>query len=134
MTFSDPVGDGGNEPLITADTLSRDSTYLVEIEVLNESANPVVDITEEILEESTVHQFFFQESGANVTVAYNDLDANALPIGLNTIWVIGTASNGQVIVTLWHEPDKTAPGVSSGDITNAGGDADMEVTFPLVIE
>lgn len=132
--FSDPDGDGGNAPVITADTLSHDSAYIVEIEVLNESATPAVDITEEIQEENTVHQFFFQVSGASATVVYNDLDANALPIGLNTTWTIGAASNGQVIVTLRHEPDKTAPGVSSGDITNAGGDTDMEVTFPLVIE
>lgn len=134
FTFSDTDGDGGNAPVITADTLSHDSIYLVEIEVLNESANPVVDITEEILEENTVHQFFFQVNGANAMVAYNDLDANALPIGLNTTWTMGSVSNGQVIVTLRHEPDKTAPGVSSGDITNAGGDTDMEVAFPLVIE
>jgi hypothetical protein len=39
-----------------------------------------------------------------------------------------------VVVTLRHEPDKGAAGVSGGDITNAGGDTDIEVTFPVVIE
>ncbi|MCB0763865.1 MAG: type 1 periplasmic binding fold superfamily protein, partial [Flavobacteriales bacterium] len=65
---------------------------------------------------------------------YDDMDANMLPIGLESMWTIGAASNGTVIVTLRHEPDKTATGVSSGDITNAGGETDIEVTFPLVIE
>lgn len=134
LEFVDADGDGGNAPVITADPLSIDSIYTVTIEVLNESESPAEDITEEIEEESDVHQFFFEVSGANATVAYTDADDNGLPIGLNTLWTIGAASNGTVVVTLRHEPDKTAPGVSGGDITNAGGETDIEVTFPLVIE
>ena len=134
FVFTDLDGDGGNAPVIMADTLSHDSIYHMEIEVLNESESPAENITEEIEEESDVHQFFFQVSGANATVIYDDMDANMLPIGLKSMWTIGAASNGTVIVTLRHEPDKTATGVSSGDITNAGGETDIEVTFPLVIE
>lgn len=132
--FTDLDGDGGNAPVIGADTLSADSLYTVTIEVLNESANPAEDITAEIQDEDELHQFFFQVSGANTTVAYNDADANGNPVGLATTWTIGAASNGSVIVTLRHEPDKGATGVSSGDITNAGGETDIEVTFPVVIE
>lgn len=125
---------GPNAPVITADTLSADTMYHVEIEVLNESESPAEDITAEIQTESDVHQFFFQVSGANATVAYADTDANGLPIGLESMWTIGAASNGTVLVTLRHEPDKTAAGVSSGDISNAGGDTDIAVSFPVVIE
>ena len=50
------------------------------------------------------------------------------------MWTVGAASNGTVVVTLRHQPDKTASGVSSGDITYAGGETDIEVSFPLVIE
>lgn len=132
--FVDADGDGGNAPVITADALSADSIYSVAIEVLNESVNPAEDITGEIEDESDVHQFFFQVSGANATVAYADADVNGLPIGLSTLWTIGAASNGTVLVTLRHEPDKTAPGVSGGDITNAGGETDIEVSFPLVVQ
>lgn len=132
--FTDLDGDGGNAPVIEADTLSADSLYTVTVEVLNESESPAEDITAEILAEDEDHQFFFQVSGANATVAYNDADANGNPVGLATTWTIGAASNGSVIVTLRHEPDKGATGVSSGDITNAGGETDIEVTFPLVIE
>ena len=35
---------------------------------------------------------------------------------------------------LRHEPDKSAAGVSSGDITNAGGETDIEVSFNVIIE
>lgn len=134
FVFRDLDGDGGNSPVIMADTLSRDSIYHVGIEVLNESESPAEDITEEIMDEGDVHQFFFQVSGANATVAYGDVDVNGLPIGLESMWTIGMASNGTVTVTLRHEPDKTGAGVSSGDITNAGGETDLEVSFPLVIE
>ncbi|MBK8227562.1 MAG: type 1 periplasmic binding fold superfamily protein [Flavobacteriales bacterium] len=132
--FTDLDGDGGNVPVIEADTLSADSIYTVTIEVLNESESPAEDITAEILAEDEDHQFFFQVSGVNATMAYNDADADGNPVGLATTWTIGAASNGSVIVTLRHEPDKGAAGVSSGDITNAGGETDIEVTFPVVIE
>jgi len=132
--FTDLDGDGGNAPVIMADTLSADSLYSVEIEVLNESETPAEDITAEITDEDEDHQFFFQVSGANATVVYADADANGNPVGLASTWTIGAASNGTVVVTLRHEPNKSAAGVSSGDITNAGGDTDIEVTFPVVIE
>lgn len=132
--FTDLDGDGGNAPVIVADTLSSDSLYTVEIEVLNESVSPADDITAEILAEGVDHQFFFQFTGANAATAYTDADANGLPIGLNSNWTIGAASNGSVVVTLRHQPDKSAAGVSAGDITNAGGETDIEVTFPVVIE
>ncbi len=132
--FYDADGDGGIAPVITTDTLSADSVYNVEIELNNTITDPDENITTEVQDESDVHQFFFQPNGANVTVAYADTDANGLPIGLECVWTVGAASNGTITVTLRHEPDKTAAGVSAGDITNAGGETDAEVTFPVVIE
>lgn len=129
--------DGISGPMaaqIMADSLSADTLYHVTIEVRNDSESPGEDVTQEIEDESDAHQFFFQVSGANASVAYADMDANNLPIGLETMWTIGAASTGTVLVTLRHEPDKTAAGVSGGDITNAGGETDVEVTFPLVID
>ncbi|HRH69780.1 MAG TPA: type 1 periplasmic binding fold superfamily protein [Flavobacteriales bacterium] len=134
FNFVDADGDGGGAPVITTDELSNDSIYSVAIEVLNESETPAEDITTEIADEDEDHQFFFQVSGANATVVYTDADANGNPVGLASTWTIGAASNGTVVVTLRHEPNKSAAGVSSGDITNAGGDTDIEVTFPVVIE
>lgn len=134
FSFTDLDGDGGNAPVIEADTLSADSTYSVEIEVLDESGTPVEDITAEILAEGTAHQFFFQFTGVNANATYSDTDANGAPIGLLSAWTMGLASTGNVVVTLRHEPDKSAAGVSVGDITNAGGETDIEVSFPVVIE
>ncbi|HBK82722.1 MAG TPA: type 1 periplasmic binding fold superfamily protein, partial [Flavobacterium sp.] len=36
-------------------------------------------------------------------------------------------------VTLIHKPNKTASGVEAGDITNAGGSRDAEVSFPISV-
>ncbi len=134
LEFSDPDGDGGAAPVITADTLSVDSIYDVDLEVLNESVSPMLDITSEIQQEGTVHQFFSQVTGADVAFAYGDADANGRPIGLLMSCIAGGASNGSLTLTLRHQPDKGATGVADGDITNAGGETDIEVTFPLVVE
>lgn len=135
LQWRDLDGPGGNDPVISSDTLTAGVVYNASIEVLDESdPNNVKDITEEISEESAEHQFFFIVSGSNVTVAYNDADGNGAPIGLSSVWTAGTASEGTVTVILRHEPDKGAAGVSDGDITNAGGDTDIEVSFPVVIQ
>ena len=134
FSYVDLDGDGGGAPVIEADTLSADTDYTVTIQVLNESEVPAENITAEIQAEDEAHQFFFQPSGANVTVAYTDTDGNGHPVGIATTWTVGTASTGTIMVTLRHEPDKNAPGVASGDITNAGGDTDIEVTFPVVVD
>ncbi len=134
FSFVDADGDGGVAPVITTEALSADSVYAVEIEVLNESADPVEDITVEIEVEGAEHQFFFQPNGVVATITYGDADVNGLPVGIVSTWAMGAAANGSVTVTLRHEPAKTASGVSTGDITNAGGETDIEVEFPLVVE
>lgn len=132
-TYRDIDGPGGNDPVLEVDSLSSDSVYHVEIDVLDESVSPADTITAEIEAEGADHQFFFQPSGVNITVAYDDADVNGRPIGLRSIWTIGAPGNGSMLITLRHEPDKTAPGVSTGDISNAGGDTDIAPNFTSVV-
>ncbi len=135
--FRDIDGDGGSAPVLEIDTLSADSTYAVEIEVLNESVDPAEDITIEILEEGTDHQFFFQPTGVAISTTYDpaDVDVNGMPIGVRSSWTVGGAGSGAMTITLRHMPDKNAAGVSNGDITNAGGETDIEVSFsPAVVD
>lgn len=135
LSFVDLDGDGGNAPIITGGTLAANTTYTGALTLLNESETPVEDITEEIEEEDDEHQFFFAiSSGLNLTVSYADQDGNSNPIGLATTAVAGAASTGTLTVTLRHEPNKTAAGVKDGDITNAGGETDIEVAFPVTIQ
>ena len=134
LSFQDLDGDGGNAPTITGGTLAANQTYTGVLGLLNEAESPSENITEEIQEEDEEHQFFFRSDVANLTVAYADMDADGNPIGLTSTLTTGAAASGTVTVTLRHQPDKQGTGVSDGDITNAGGSTDIEVTFPIDVE
>lgn len=134
FTFQDLDGDGGSAPVITVDTLAANTSYNGALTLLNETETPAEDITEEIEAEAEEHQFFFTSTLATLSVSYNDLDADNMPVGLATILQTGVVGTGDLTITLRHEPIKDANGVSTGDITNAGGETDIEVTFPLYVE
>lgn len=135
FSFRDTDGDGGNPPQITIDTLQSGTIYTGEIELLNESTNPVTDVTLEVLDEDDDHQFFYSTAGLNAIISYTDLDSNGFPVGHTTTLTSGGPGTGALKITLRHLPDKTASGVNTGDILNAGGETDIEVTFaPIVIQ
>jgi len=134
LTFSDLDGDGGDDPEITGGTLATNTTYNGSMELLNETEDPAEDITEEIEEEDDEHQFFFRTTVNGLAVAYADQDDDGNPIGLRSTLTTGGAGTGSLTVILRHEPAKDATGVSDGDISEAGGETDIEVTFPINVE
>ena len=135
LVYRDVDGDGGTAAVIIGDTLHPSASYTGTLQILNEALLPTDTTTLEIQAESDVHQFFFAVGGGTLDwTGYLDGDGNGLPIGLVTSWQTGGVSNGSITVTLRHQPDKTAAGVSNGDITNAGGETDVEVTLPYVIQ
>lgn len=134
LKFVDLDGDGGNNPIITTDTLKANTIYNGTLVLLNETENPAEDITEEVKEEGQEHQFFFVSTASGVSVAYDDQDSDGRPIGIQTILNSLNASKGTLKVILRHEPNKSANGVSNGDPANAGGETDIEVEFPIVIQ
>ena len=128
-------GDGPAEPVIAvSDTFNTNSNYSGNIVVLDERDSPAEDITQIILEESEDHQFFYSFSpGLDVTSQYSDEDSNGNPVGIQFTLATGSAGSGNFTVTLINQPNKSAAGVSDGDITNAGGETDIETTFSVVI-
>lgn len=134
LEFKDLDGDGGSAPVITTDDLQANTTYTGVLDLLNETETPAESITEEIEEESLDHQFFFSSTKGDLTVAYDDQDDAGNPLGLKTTINSGSAGNGTLTITLRHEPDKNASGVSSGNIQNAGGETDIEVTFDIIVK
>jgi hypothetical protein len=132
--FVDLDGDGGNSPQVSGGTLESNQSYTGILELLNESETPAENITEEIMEEDVDHQFFFQSTLSDLTVSYNDQDINGNPLGLSTTLTTGNIGAGSLTIILRHEPVKDASGVSSGDISNAGGETDIEVSFPLDVQ
>ncbi len=134
LSFQDLDGEGGNAPIITGGTLDTNATYTGSMELLNEQENPVDNLTAEINEENKDHQFFFQSTIPGLSVDYNDSDANGHPVGLETTLTTTDAGTGTLKITLRHQPDKFASGVPDGDITNAGGETDIEVIFDVNVQ
>lgn len=124
-------GDGPDAPVTTVSgDLMASTIYTGSILILNETENPAEVISEEIQEEDEDHQFFFtfsEESGSVVT--YADADGDGNPIGLAFVLTTAEAGSETLTVVLRHEPNKSAAGVSEGDITNAGGETDVEASF-----
>jgi hypothetical protein len=130
-------GDGPAAPAVTVSgEFAQSKTYDGVVTVLNEAVSPADDITLEIIEEAADHQLFYQKTGNLPNFVYatgtDNLDANGKPLGIKTTFTTTTAATGSLTIILRHLPNKSAAGVAGGDITNAGGTSDFEVTFPGV--
>lgn len=134
LSFKDLDGDGGTDPIIAGGTLAANQTYTGTLELLNETESPAESISKEIEEEEEEHQFFFLSDILGLNITYNDEDADGNPIGLSSTLTTGEAASGSITIILRHEPDKSATGVAEGDSTNAGGETDIEVTFPVDVQ
>lgn len=133
MRFQDLDGEGGNPPIIMGGTLMANTMYHGDLQLLNEIEGE--DITEEVEMEAEEHQFFFQVmNGLDAAITYDDMDMDGNPIGLKSNLNANSVSTGELTIILKHEPDKNATGVSDGDITNAGGETDIEVNFDVDIQ
>ncbi len=128
-------GDGPNAPVITVSgNLDANTTYSGIIEVLNETVSPSENVTEEVEEEGTEHQFFYTFSNNIASTAYTDMDANGDPVGIEFTLTTTNAGSGNVTITLRHALAKEIAGVSDGILANAGGDTDVEATFSITVQ
>ncbi len=127
-SFKDPDGPGGNEPTQEdAILLKANRVYRVSMTFLDESKNPAVDVTEEIKAEGKDHVVCFTIAvGFEVGITFTDSDG-AIPIGLETRWATGTAGDGNIRITLKHQP-------GSKDGTCDPGETDIEVDFWTIIQ
>lgn len=134
-SWVDLDGDGGNAPVISGALLQPGATYAMHLLLLNQSVSPADTISNEVVAEAEAHQFFFSTTGSALQWQnYGDADANGLPLGLLTGWTTSTPGAGDLTIILRHQPNKGAAGVSAGSITNAGGETDIAVTLPYVVQ
>ncbi|MCR5889535.1 hypothetical protein LRS06_17510 [Hymenobacter sp. J193] len=127
VTYRDVDGDGGTAPTIGTLTLAPNTTYTGTLTLRDETKNPVVDTSAEILEEADEHLFVYEPTPADLlTVTRTDKDANNLEIGLQTRLETTAATTGTLKITLRHQP-----GVKDGSF--APGDTDVEVVFPTTV-
>ncbi len=148
LSFFDEDGaDGPTAPVPTVSgSLSANTTYNGSITILNETEDPIEDITEEVRDEADEHQFFFISENVGITTAYTDRECdyddeagcdngNTNPVGLTfTLSTSDTTGDGTLRFVLRHEPNKEAEGVAEGNIANAGGDADIDYTFNISVQ
>jgi hypothetical protein len=138
LQYKDLDGEGANAPVITVSgAFAKNKTYNGTVTFKNELANPAEDITPEIVEEGAEHQIFYQKTGTLNAFKYgtaaSNFDTNGKPIGLQSVFTTTEAASGTLTITLRHEPNKSAANVASGDITNAAGSTDAEVSFPISV-
>ncbi len=126
-------GSGGT---IVIDTmkLSPNKSYWASLTVLNEKAIPTEDITTEIIEKSEEHLFVFESKPASGAGSISITEGNKDNKGLafNQSFKINTDAkgNGNFQVILLHAPtDKNGTNQAT-----AGGETDLDASFPVVIE
>lgn len=125
VIFSDPDGEGGEEPVYFDEIRLRpNTTYSVTATLLNESTDPDTDITAEVAEEADDHQFFYLPVGVNINVAVTDQDNAGLPLGILSQWTTGEVSTGTVRFVLKHKPGNKA---SNDDVSK--GETDIDLNF-----
>ena len=126
--FKDTDGSGGNAPTQFDDIrLMPNKTYTLKVGVFDESkSGKKEDIGAEILKEADDHQFFFVKNGVNLTVSYLDKDSKNKPLGLQTKWKTGNASQGKVKITLKHQPN-----TKDGNIGTGSTDVELDWTTKI---
>jgi hypothetical protein len=126
FAWRDIDGAGGNPPVIDTIRLLANTTYNLSLEVLDESKNPVEEITEEINEEDEEHLFVFEDNAGLLTITTVDMDSNGDPVGLeNTLQTVNRGT-GKLKISLKHESDKSNP--------ENTGETDIEVEMDYVVE
>jgi hypothetical protein len=136
---SDPQGiEVGKTPTVQSITLTKGKKYQMTIEVKNSIENE--DITKEILEEAAEHQFFFLGQvfdSSFFSIQY--ADAGGVALGLKTIVTVSSSTgtnNSNMRLVLRHDLNKSFPGASSPTFANfaqAGGETDLDITFPVIL-
>lgn len=139
LQYKDLDGEGANAPIISVSgAFAKNTTYNGQVTFKNELANPLEDITPEISEEGVDHQLFYQTTGTLPAITYatanSNFDENGNPIGLQSVFSTTDSATGNLTITLRHNPNKSATNVSSGDISNAGGSTDAEVSFTIAVQ
>jgi hypothetical protein len=106
--------------------LRPSTTYNVQISILDSNT----DLTNDIYRKGEYHILCFETStNLNLSVARNDQDSNKtpLPIGLKDLFTTGLISNGNLNVTLRHQPN-------TKDGTCGPGSIDMNCNFYVEVE
>ncbi|MDI9336872.1 MAG: hypothetical protein QM539_00440 [Alphaproteobacteria bacterium] len=129
----DPTGNG-DLTNVKPDTirLSANTKYSFQIKLVNVTNSVVTDVTGEIDDLDFEHQFIFTPNPTTaVTINYDDMDSNGLPVGLKTLWKsVAPLGVYNLNLQLRHLPGLKTSNVTQNSIK---GTADINVNFPIKI-
>src|SRR5690606_14714762 len=131
QTFTYRVENGFNSSTpgtVIIDTIrvAPNTVYDMSIDMLNEKASPVDNITEEIVEEQDEHLFLYVSTPAagagSLAFSNGSKDANGAPFNRTGTITSGAAGSGTLVLSLIH-----APTDKNGATTDAcGGETDVQ--------
>lgn len=127
VTFSDPDGPGGTNPVIDSMFIQAGTVYQLRMLLLDESKNPVLNVSNEIDRESDTHLFVFSSSLVQTTTL--DTDENGNPVGLLNSLSAPVAGTGTYRVQLRHFDSPALKTSNSQDY-----ETDIEIDFGLRID
>jgi hypothetical protein len=128
--FKDLDGEGGLAPSKFDDIiLSQGKTYTCELYLLNESVTPIDDITLQVEKEGIDHQVYYTSTVSGLNISELDKDEKGLLLGLKSKWSVGSATTGNVNVTLKHKP-----GIKAANDPIIKGDTDVSIDFKVKVQ
>jgi hypothetical protein len=133
FNFKDLDGDGGNAPVIDKISLKPNLTYTLALEILDETKNPVSDITAEIKKEQDEHIVQYAANPSSIlSVTTTDKDSRNFPVGLAASAKTNAAGTGKLRVVLHHQPPVGGVAVKNGSFSV--GSTDFDVSFDVEVK
>jgi hypothetical protein len=130
--WKDYEGDGVVDRLDPI-VLNDNTQYDLQVQLLDETKSPKVDISKAILEEADVHLFVYKILPASLLkVSIKDRDSKGLAIGLRADARTGPRGDGKIRVILKHQPPVNGQSVKNGQ--EEPGSSDVDVEFKLSIK
>ncbi|MDO1500688.1 type 1 periplasmic binding fold superfamily protein [Winogradskyella maritima] len=131
LTSIAPDGQDGTSTETISGSFTSGATYSLSLAITNTSETPADDVlNDDIIPEADEHFFAYAVNSINLTMTRdaNDVDGpESSKLGVNTTWVAGAASTGNVQIRLIHEP--TSVDDSDGFGTATGGSEDINIVF-----
>lgn len=134
MESDAPDGQDGASTENVTGNFTAGATYSLMLAITNETEDPADDIlNDDIIPEADEHFFVYAVSGIDLAMTRDadDVDGpDGSNLGVNTTWVAGAATSGNVQIRLIHEPTSVDDSTEFGSAT--GGEEDFNITFTSV--
>jgi hypothetical protein len=133
--FDDPdgFGAGTQPPVVDIVKLGANKVYDVELKLLNNTANPVEDVTGEVEDEAAAHRFYIlPDATSNIAVSGMNTDLNGVAVATTSVWTTGAPGTGKLRIVLRHYPDGDK--AADDPVNSPKSSTDVDTEFSTVIE